>query len=391
MMAELAIICAVIIVTYGLSSTRFHALAELWTYDFRLVFRPQRQTAAQVIYMNIDDASLLKFGRWPWPRSHFAQIVSTLRRFGAKTVFLDIEFPEESPRVLKETISGQGFLHTLDVFRQGAIETVNNVQRDLSRKFDQTTAGNGLEGLKGYVDLQVRGLQSELEQAIVNPDLVFADSLRKCGNVYSVFFVQEPFARVLVDELNRLKGIEAFLKEHPETPFEKLPAHLRKARDSLRLYERAKLGVYLRQHVEAPSSLAAKDLGFDPEWVSREVETARQGVLQEAIGKAVRESPTATFEEVVNWVVKSLSIKNAANYEEFMRKFFAKASSQQAVRDHYSLARFADDRLSEMASSDDFQPPIPLFVRQFRGLGFSNVKPDVDGSIRSVPLFWRLG
>ena len=391
LVAELAIVFAVIVLTYALSETRILQALELATYDYRLIFRPKQDTSPKIVYMSIDDASLLKFGRWPWPRSHFGKIVSTLRRFGAKMVFLDIEFPEPSPKVLKESISGKSFLHSLDVFKEGAVTTVGNAQAELTRKFDQKNATDSLEGLKGFVDLRMTALKSELEQAIVNPDQVFATALQRCENVYSVFFVQEPFARILVEAQTRLKKIEAILKERGETTFDQLPDDLKRSADSKGLFDRARLGLYLSKHIDAPVALTCRDLRLETDWVSGEIETARQGVLEEAVVKAVRESPRATFEDVSNWVVKSLGIANPGNYEEFLQKFYMKANSQQIVKERFSLPLFASSATLDLPSSDDFQPPIPLFVDHFRGLGFSNVKPDVDGSIRSVPLFWRLG
>ncbi|MBI3892888.1 MAG: CHASE2 domain-containing protein, partial [Candidatus Wallbacteria bacterium] len=390
-MAELAIIMAVIVTTYALSSSQLFRLVEQGTYDYRLIFRPKQETAREIVYMNIDDASLLKFGRWPWPRSHFARIVSTLKHFGARNVFLDIEFPEESPKILKDTISGQSFFHTIDVFEEGTQAGIGNARTELTKRLDPANVDGTLDGLKGYVDLQIGSLRRDLQQAVVNPDQVFADSLRRCGNIYSVFFVQEPSARVLLETQSRLKSVEAYVADHPDDPFGQLPRNLAAYPDAKDLFSLVKLRMYMRAHIDAPTPVVATDLGLEPDYVSREIETARQYVLEEAIVKEVREAPKASFEDVSGWVLKKLVIANPGNYEEFMRKFYTKASSQQIVKSRFSMPLFSGDHQLNVPASDDFQPPISLFVQYFKGLGFSNVKPDNDGSIRSVPLFWKLG
>ncbi len=390
LLAELSIILAVILVTYLLSESKIFGLIEQGTYDLRLVFRPTQRTAPEIVYMNIDDASLLKFGRWPWPRSHFGEIVSTLKRFGAKTVFLDIEFPEQSAKILKESITGRSVMHSMEVFQEGSSASIDNVKQNLTDNLKTETLESNLEGLRGYLDMEIRGLRESLGSAIVNPDQVFADALRRCGNVYSVFFVEEPYAQVLVEAQIRLDQIQDYVDAHPDEAFDELPEKLRAGADSRRMFDRAKLAHYLRNNLDVHSSAAAQDLDLDPNWVSRNIETARQGVLAEAISKEVKEASSASFEEISAWVSKKLHIANPGNHEEFMRKFYAKASSQQIVIDGFSMPIIGNAQGMDYLSSEDFQPPIPLFAQYFRGLGFSNVKPDTDGSIRSVPLFWRL-
>ena len=45
-----------------------------------------------IVLVDIDDGSIDRLGRWPWPRTNIADAVSELRRAGARTIALDIEF-----------------------------------------------------------------------------------------------------------------------------------------------------------------------------------------------------------------------------------------------------------------------------------------------------------
>ncbi|MGE5577329.1 MAG: CHASE2 domain-containing protein [Syntrophothermus sp.] len=51
----------------------------------------------EVVIVAIDDASLVKLGRWPWPRSLHARLLDRLREAGARAVGFDLLFDEPSP------------------------------------------------------------------------------------------------------------------------------------------------------------------------------------------------------------------------------------------------------------------------------------------------------
>ena len=42
-----------------------------------------------ILHVNIDDSSLERIGRWPWPRRRLAQLVDTLNECGARSVTLE--------------------------------------------------------------------------------------------------------------------------------------------------------------------------------------------------------------------------------------------------------------------------------------------------------------
>ena len=75
---------------------------DLWfdTYQRAL---PRPVTQLPTVIIDIDDESLQQFGRWPWPRTRLAQLISATHRFGALAVGLDIIMPEpddQSPQRL---------------------------------------------------------------------------------------------------------------------------------------------------------------------------------------------------------------------------------------------------------------------------------------------------
>ncbi|GAA3890197.1 hypothetical protein GCM10022276_06600 [Sphingomonas limnosediminicola] len=94
---------------WGLESKQWKLL--LWTAFAGLIFgvigfgdiaedtiRTVRNTlhwhkaSGQVVLVRIDDESLRKVGRWPWPRRYHAQLTDQLTKAGANRIFFDINF-----------------------------------------------------------------------------------------------------------------------------------------------------------------------------------------------------------------------------------------------------------------------------------------------------------
>ena len=69
-------------------------LIELKTYDLRFLMRGQKKPANAVVMAVIDERSLDKEGRWPWPRSKIADLIDKLNKDGAKVIGFDIGFLE---------------------------------------------------------------------------------------------------------------------------------------------------------------------------------------------------------------------------------------------------------------------------------------------------------
>src|ERR1700709_1093464 len=64
------------------------------TFDAFQRIDPRVKTARPVAIVDIDEASLAKFGQWPWPRTRTADMVTNLTRLGAVAIGFDIMFAE---------------------------------------------------------------------------------------------------------------------------------------------------------------------------------------------------------------------------------------------------------------------------------------------------------
>ncbi|MDH3443290.1 MAG: CHASE2 domain-containing protein, partial [Deltaproteobacteria bacterium] len=75
-------------------------LADLDRRAYDVLFRSAHrfQTSGRVVIVSLDEKSLERFGRWPWPRSRLAQLVDKIGALGAASVGIDMIFaePDES-------------------------------------------------------------------------------------------------------------------------------------------------------------------------------------------------------------------------------------------------------------------------------------------------------
>jgi len=84
--------------TYSLDLEFLKSL-ELDSYDLKVRSRGVRDVTGKVVIVAIDEKSLKAEGRWPWPRTHLAKLISRLTEAGVAVVAVDILFPEKDAYV----------------------------------------------------------------------------------------------------------------------------------------------------------------------------------------------------------------------------------------------------------------------------------------------------
>ena len=67
---------------------------ERQTLDWRFRHFSNAPPQTDIVHIEIDDASLERYGRWPWPRRKLSRMVEILQQCGARAVALDIIMPE---------------------------------------------------------------------------------------------------------------------------------------------------------------------------------------------------------------------------------------------------------------------------------------------------------
>ncbi|NNL41184.1 MAG: CHASE2 domain-containing protein, partial [Desulfobacterales bacterium] len=93
----------------------FLDLMELKTIDARFESRKKIETRSDVVLAVIDEKSIAKEGKWMWPRSKMADLVTRLSHAGAKVIAFDIGFLEPDDKRIVEVINNiQSTLHSLN-------------------------------------------------------------------------------------------------------------------------------------------------------------------------------------------------------------------------------------------------------------------------------------
>ncbi|TPW19978.1 MAG: serine/threonine protein kinase, bacterial, partial [Elusimicrobia bacterium] len=72
---------------------------ELKAYDARSQFRTDLEPKVDLVIVAIDDESITRLGRWPWPRTRIAEMLDKLKAAGPRVIGLDILYtePERNP------------------------------------------------------------------------------------------------------------------------------------------------------------------------------------------------------------------------------------------------------------------------------------------------------
>ncbi|MBW1899238.1 MAG: CHASE2 domain-containing protein, partial [Deltaproteobacteria bacterium] len=85
----LVVVFVIVAYFYGIT---FLDMMELKTIDLRFNSRGKVPPGSQVVLAVIDEKSLDQEGRWVWPRSKMADLVTKTSKAGAKVIAFDIGF-----------------------------------------------------------------------------------------------------------------------------------------------------------------------------------------------------------------------------------------------------------------------------------------------------------
>jgi len=130
---------ALFLVVSRVTSADLFSRLETAAYDIGMRMS-EAQPGDQVRVVAIDDASIARLGRWPWPRELQAQMIDTLTEGGAKVIASTILFSE--PQV----DPGQGFIQDLADFYDNSSLAVAVFQAEINSAEQEATAETGGTG-----------------------------------------------------------------------------------------------------------------------------------------------------------------------------------------------------------------------------------------------------
>ncbi len=112
---------------------RLLSTMEARTLDMRFRMRGPRKPTPNIVIVAIDQKSEDLLGRWPYPRTAFAQALDFLRDAKARVVGVDIGFPEEDENLALKT------LHELK--RRAAATGIGKLNLEFAAQLDRTDTG----------------------------------------------------------------------------------------------------------------------------------------------------------------------------------------------------------------------------------------------------------
>jgi adenylate cyclase len=128
---------------------------ELKTLDTRFLLRGERNPDQSIVIVAIDQKTEDVLGRWPFPRSYFADAVDDLREAGARVIAFDINFPQPD--------------------QNSALQALTKVKRD----YDAQVSGSA----KGRFRAQLGAMLQEADN-----DKKFAEALSGYPNAILGYF-----------------------------------------------------------------------------------------------------------------------------------------------------------------------------------------------------------
>jgi adenylate cyclase len=97
----------------------FLELVELKAWDLHFKQRGAAETSGAVAFVAIDEESVNRDGRWPWPRRQMAKLLEAVESYGAVVIGLDMGFFEPD----------------LKLRQQAILDVQNRLRQDASSRF----------------------------------------------------------------------------------------------------------------------------------------------------------------------------------------------------------------------------------------------------------------
>ena len=72
---------------------------EARAYDIRFGVRGEQPGTDQIVVVAMDDQSIEKLGRWPWPRNYWSVFFRNIRNYQPRVIALDVVFSEPDPNL----------------------------------------------------------------------------------------------------------------------------------------------------------------------------------------------------------------------------------------------------------------------------------------------------
>ncbi len=347
----LAILSFLIIM--GLSATRLIKEFELKTIDFRFRLRPQITVKNDIVMIDIDDESLRKYGRWPWPRTRIAQLINGLNRHQAARTLIDIEFVDPSQITVAAGQKQETIRQEIDRARQFTTDIVSEGLALIQQGYGIEDIAPSLIQENGEIDLRFKHLGNFFDGVMVDPDHMLAESLKQFDRAF------------LISHLRKSGGNQGELDAFDQ-----------------RIYDS------LRMNLDKLAEEIAADLSSDAGELENRLPRVRAKVLSDIATEHIRAAAaTAEVEELVEITLGSLPTGEPFRFRSVVEQIVPWEYSRNRILQKFGMSAAQFGPVGASHQTGGLVPLVPLLVNATRGAGFSNANPDLDGTFRRLPLF----
>jgi eukaryotic-like serine/threonine-protein kinase len=185
---------------------------ELKSYDLMMNFRSDPGVSNEVVIVDIDNDSIEKLGRWPWPRSLLAKIINKINSGDPRVIGLNIILsePEESNglkelRNLKELFS-RNVLDKSGETGPEFLQAINDAQTrlDNDRKLSQAIMESG----KVVLPVYLKESRVFSEETVETDQLLINQSIRNVRSPAGIYYPRSDEITLPIPEfLKYSKGI----------------------------------------------------------------------------------------------------------------------------------------------------------------------------------------
>lgn len=219
------------------SFTNAYELFELKLYDLRFELKHTLNPITQVpflTFLDIDDHGIANIGEFPWPRSIYAQGISTLLQNNVRNITFDTQFPDDSPLLIDK----QSY-------------------RSIIKKSGMLPAGK------------------RLSDFVINNDQILAVKMAQAGNVILPFsFPKEIIEKKIADSVrkNEIKQAYKLFIEKASIP---IPSGKEKQFDVFIDPERKSILPPIPEFIRSAKAFGFVDSDFDIDGIARKIRLIR--------------------------------------------------------------------------------------------------------------------
>jgi len=319
---------------------------ELLTLDWRMRHAGTIPATSPIVHVDIDDGSLERIGRWPWPRSQLARLIGAIADLGAGQMAIDLQLSEYEPPLILDPRYGP----------HSDVEPHVEVLGELS------------------------------EENVVFGDLELARTVRDAGNVFltAALQVSPPGqAGTVADQLRRAWKQRPLLD--PAEAAAALGIQPTKARlaEITREITRLRVRDLLLGQFSLTAEEVAERLRCEPAQVSAIIAGVKKAVAKERVAELIRSSPPTPLDGVLTSLLGADKDRDNADRADVLSAY-AYSRGVEAVREKTSAVEPAVAEGIHFATEGD--PPHFYLAEAAKGIGAVNFSPDIDGAVREVPL-----